>query len=1183
MVPRVFISSRLRELKEERDSVDEAVKELRENEEILYKTWRWETASKDIPSGYTPDEVQSKELRKSDVYLLILGAEYGLSDGISSTHKEYEEAHFEFDKDCILVYVKNDENTAKKREERLRKFLEKIEHEVTYKGFKTKEELKANVKDKLRALRCEKFKGEGEVFEYERGGGKRKKRWEEDFSKNVLRLKHLNELDELITNQNFIETPESKGIKGRSWKEIKKTVYSNFYSFKELKEGEILVIHGDIGIGKTTYMLFFVENILKTSKEEVIFLDSTRIESSLVEIKYETMKFVAVDALGRGGRLKEKSGQLVDFVKNNNAKLIITMRNHEKETFEDVVREKGYEIKTIEPKPPLDVVSYIVANYLLYFKVDADDLKPEEAFKLIYNGDYVRYPKLKKALEITAEKSNVSPFYIYHTISELRRKDLQFELATIKDLPEGVEALLLNTLRKDFIFKGKERKGNKSFLKLLICLRNLEGYYSVYLYETLCEKLKGNFDIQDRVEAFKAFLIVTEDGYEFRLPFYWSEAINKALSRDIKDKWLADEFIRAAAELNPKIIEHVLKGEIEKREINRRYFHLLGCAAKWGLLDYAYVKFKEVEGSRIEDEEYARLFISIGYYTCGFIHHILEQYMKAIEDFSRAIELDPNDYIAYHDRGIAYSKLNQHERAIADLSRTIELNPNNYRGYFNRGSIYYFLNQYERAMDDFNKAIELNPYLADAYSNRGIIYHILKQDDRALKDLNKAIKLDLNDAVKYYNCGVFYRDLKQYKLALRKLSEAIELNPNYAEAYYDLGNIYLDLEEYKSAIKEYGKAIKLRTNYIDAYHNRGGAYLRLEEYKSAIEDFNTVIKFNPNDAGSYYNRGVTYSKLGDYKRAIGDFNKTLELKADYTEAYYERGNTYFKLKEYEMAIRDFDMVIELDSNHIEAYYNRGSAYFELKGYKKAIEDYNKAIELDPNLANSYNQRGLIYDALKKYERAIVDYSKAIELSPNLARVYANRGNAYNALKQHEKAIEDFNKAVELNLNSGGVYTGRGLAYLILGQYEKAISDFKTGGVLFFTSGEKEEAILTFSSTASMRLKGMPQNDDVFYCSIASILLYKGRDMTTKREDRMSKLKKMFQFFIESSEYRMNKNIMNIMRKLNKTQIENEILRKIYELMFKKSKGEEVSEEVERLERGMQERDLRLLLAMLKDY
>jgi len=52
------------------------------------------------------------------------------------------------------------------------------------------------------------------------------------YPKATLRLKHLSKLDELITNLNFIETPESKGIRGRRWKEIKETVYSDTYYFE---------------------------------------------------------------------------------------------------------------------------------------------------------------------------------------------------------------------------------------------------------------------------------------------------------------------------------------------------------------------------------------------------------------------------------------------------------------------------------------------------------------------------------------------------------------------------------------------------------------------------------------------------------------------------------------------------------------------------------------------------------------------------------------------------------------------------------------------------------------------------------------------------------------------------------------------------------------------------------------
>ena len=152
----VFISSIIEEMEKERTAVESAVFELYNNEGLPFTTWRWETATKDIPSGESPDEVQSENLKRSDVYLLTIGAEYGPKTGLSSTHKEFEEARLEFDKDCILIYVKNDEETVLRREKRLKRWLKDIKG--TYKEFEERRELKELVKDRLRGLWREKFK-----------------------------------------------------------------------------------------------------------------------------------------------------------------------------------------------------------------------------------------------------------------------------------------------------------------------------------------------------------------------------------------------------------------------------------------------------------------------------------------------------------------------------------------------------------------------------------------------------------------------------------------------------------------------------------------------------------------------------------------------------------------------------------------------------------------------------------------------------------------------------------------------------------------------------------------------------------------------------------------------------------------------------------------------------------------
>jgi len=149
---KVFISSRIDELKGERDAVEEAIDELRE-ENLPFEAWRWEKEEETIPSGKTADEIQSEELKDSDVYLLIFGSTYGAESGISPTHKEFEEAKLEFDKDCILVYVKNVERV----DERQKRWLEDIEKQCTYKAFKDVDELNDFVKNRLRYLWKDKF------------------------------------------------------------------------------------------------------------------------------------------------------------------------------------------------------------------------------------------------------------------------------------------------------------------------------------------------------------------------------------------------------------------------------------------------------------------------------------------------------------------------------------------------------------------------------------------------------------------------------------------------------------------------------------------------------------------------------------------------------------------------------------------------------------------------------------------------------------------------------------------------------------------------------------------------------------------------------------------------------------------------------------------------------------------
>jgi hypothetical protein len=80
-------------------------------------------------------------------------------------------------------------------------------------------------------------------------------------------------------------------------------------------------------------------------------------------------------------------------------------------------------------------------------------------------------------------------------------------------------------------------------------------------------------------------------------------------------------------------------------------------------------------------------------------------YDEAIEQYNKAIELDPKYAIAYSHRGHAYASKDQYDLAIADYDKSIALAPENGYPYYHRGYAYEMTDVMDRAVADFNQVI----------------------------------------------------------------------------------------------------------------------------------------------------------------------------------------------------------------------------------------------------------------------------------------------------------------------------------------------------------------------------------------------------------------------------------------------------------------------------------------------
>jgi tetratricopeptide (TPR) repeat protein len=99
------------------------------------------------------------------------------------------------------------------------------------------------------------------------------------------------------------------------------------------------------------------------------------------------------------------------------------------------------------------------------------------------------------------------------------------------------------------------------------------------------------------------------------------------------------------------------------------------------------------------------------YNELGNIYLALERYDNAVENFKKALKIQPNDGVVYNSLGYAYIELKKPDLAIEKLNKAIKLEPKMGRAFFNRGKAYVSKgeNWQSNYIKDFNKAALLDP------------------------------------------------------------------------------------------------------------------------------------------------------------------------------------------------------------------------------------------------------------------------------------------------------------------------------------------------------------------------------------------------------------------------------------------------------------------------------------------
>lgn len=150
-------------------------------------------------------------------------------------------------------------------------------------------------------------------------------------------------------------------------------------------------------------------------------------------------------------------------------------------------------------------------------------------------------------------------------------------------------------------------------------------------------------------------------------------------------------------------------------------------------------------------------------------------YLRAIDDFNCALELDASNTDALFGRAYAYDLSGDDDRAEREYTNLLEIDPENGAAYNNRGNIYYAQGDLEHAKADYDRAIEYDT--ADTYiplSNRGSLLYDQENYEAALADLNQAIELEPGYRSSYLTRAFVYKAMGDEKKAHNDIERWID-------------------------------------------------------------------------------------------------------------------------------------------------------------------------------------------------------------------------------------------------------------------------------------------------------------------------------------------------------------------------------------------------------------------------
>jgi len=268
----------------------------------------------------------------------------------------------------------------------------------------------------------------------------------------------------------------------------------------------------------------------------------------------------------------------------------------------------------------------------------------------------------------------------------------------------------------------------------------------------------------------------------------------------------------------------------------------------------------------------------------AIIQYNAEMTEFALENFERAIAINPDDDVSARYLGEIWLTKGQHRKALYYYELSLKNNEAQDDVHTRAGEIYDYTARYEKALPHFKRAAELNAKNIMARIGMARIASLKGNNTESEALFEEAFTIARDESSPLFEEALKARRAKKIRLAEYYCLKTLEINPAHTDAYYELSSIYRGEGNFAAAIAQLERLKYYQPNVELLYHHIANIYYanrvlrtRKLDYDAAIVNINRAIELNPDNLRNWELLEDLYRLSGDDINQLKTRNKIEEL------------------------------------------------------------------------------------------------------------------------------------------------------------------------------------------------------------------------------------------------------------------------------------------------------------------